>query len=220
MTKHFYMQFVCADWLQDTALCAPATRGIWIDLLCHMHGSDRSGQITGTREQIARAGRCTVVELEAALADLAHTKSANVTFRDAKVTVINRRMQREAKERNRIKLAMQKKRGDGDVTPTRARNLDLESELELKSLSPTKGESDKGDKALKKLTDPEKHLAAAFEKMLTGQWTNDAGKWINRIRNDFGKSERVLAECRSAMVEAKVKTTAAQYAEQIWKEFA
>jgi hypothetical protein len=48
---------------------------------------------------------------------------------------------------------------------------------------------------------------------------NDAGKWVNRIKGNFGESERVTAETESASKESRIKTTPAQYAEQIWKEF-
>jgi hypothetical protein len=94
-------QFYPGDWLKDPALtlCSPATRGIWIDLLCAMHELDQTGQITGTREQLARTGRCSLVELDQALADLSDTGAATVTVRHGKVTVINRRMKRQYDER-------------------------------------------------------------------------------------------------------------------------
>lgn len=38
-------QFYPGDWLTDPKLnlCSPATKGVWIDLLCHMHLSDEPG---------------------------------------------------------------------------------------------------------------------------------------------------------------------------------
>ena len=71
-----------------------------------------------------------------------------------------------------------------------------------------------------KLASGQKELADRIESALGVQWTNDAGKWINRIKANFGKSERVIAEVESALKESRIKTTPAQYAEQIWKEFA
>jgi len=96
-----YMQFYPGDWLKDPniAMCSPVTRGIWFDFLCAMHESDRSGQITGTREQLARVGRCTTVELDHALSELKSTCAADVTIRNEIVTVVNRRMHREFKTR-------------------------------------------------------------------------------------------------------------------------
>ncbi len=70
-----------------------------------------------------------------------------------------------------------------------------------------------------KLSSDQKELADRIETALGVQWTNDAGKWVNRIKANFGKSERVIAEVESALKESRVKTTPAQYAENIWKEF-
>ena len=71
-----------------------------------------------------------------------------------------------------------------------------------------------------KLASGQKELADRMETALGVQWVNDAGKWVNRIKANFGKSERVIAEVESALKERRIKTTPAQYAEQIWKEFA
>ena len=70
-----------------------------------------------------------------------------------------------------------------------------------------------------KLSGSQKELADRIEAALGMQWTNDAGKWIGRIKTNPGKSERVIAEVESAIKEARIKTTPAQCAEHIWKEF-
>jgi hypothetical protein len=83
-----------------------------------MHLLDRSGQITGTRGQLARLGRCTAVQVESALQDLIRTKAADVTMRVSQnvtpghklVTVTNRRMRREWKSRNGATLRKQAQR--------------------------------------------------------------------------------------------------------------
>ncbi len=137
MAKLPFMQLFTGDWLKDPllSLCAPATRGIWIDLICAMHECDRSGEIHGTREQLARVARCSPAEIDAALNDLrdsgaADVKScdanvtacnANVTLRNDVVTVINRRMQREHKSRNNSMLRVRKHRSNSScnagITP-------------------------------------------------------------------------------------------------------
>lgn len=71
-----------------------------------------------------------------------------------------------------------------------------------------------------KLSAAQKELADRFESALGVQWVNDAGKWVNRIKKQFAKSARVSAELESALKESRIRTTPAQYAEQIWKEFA
>jgi hypothetical protein len=70
-----------------------------------------------------------------------------------------------------------------------------------------------------KLSGLKKELADRIEKLLGNQWVNDAGKWVNRIKSETGKSERVIAEVESARKEGRINTTPAQYAEQTWKEF-
>ena len=71
-----------------------------------------------------------------------------------------------------------------------------------------------------KLSTRQKELADRIEAALGVEWTNDAGKWIGRIKTAPGKCERVIAEIESAAKEKRIRTTPARYAEQIWKEFA
>lgn len=113
-----WMKFFVSDWRTDpkVSLCSPATRGIWMDLLCAMHELDRSGVITGTPETLARVGRCSAVELAQAVAELQTHGVADVTERCGIVTLVNRRMSREAKIRNGSKLRMQRMRCDAPVT--------------------------------------------------------------------------------------------------------
>jgi len=70
-----------------------------------------------------------------------------------------------------------------------------------------------------KLLIREKEQADRIESALGHQWTNDAGKWIGRIRSDPEKSDRVISEVISAIKERCINATPAQYAEQMWKEF-
>jgi hypothetical protein len=70
-----------------------------------------------------------------------------------------------------------------------------------------------------KLSPRQKELANRIESALGVQWVNDAGKWINRIKSAPGRCERVIAEVESAAKEGRIRTTPAQYAEEIWKEF-
>lgn len=70
-----------------------------------------------------------------------------------------------------------------------------------------------------KLEPHQKELADRMEHCLNGQWINDAGKWMLRICGATRKAERVIAEVENAKKENRIKTTPAQYAEQIWKEF-
>lgn len=87
-----------------------------MDILCAMHELGRSGQVTGTVEQLSRLCRCTAAEMSAALTELNSTNTASVSERNGMVTVINRRMQRELKERFAGTQRVRKHRGNGAVT--------------------------------------------------------------------------------------------------------
>lgn len=118
MAKLPWFKFNPSWWMGDTELskCSSATRGVWIDLLCAMHQSGRSGELRGTTDQIARLARCSTAELTQALTELQTTGTADVTFRNNDVTVINRLMKREAKARKDTALRVKKHRSNEDVT--------------------------------------------------------------------------------------------------------
>lgn len=125
MAKVPAFQFYTGDWLKDPKLrqCCATTRGIWIDMLAAMHENDRSGVITGTVDGLARMCGCTTEEMTRALEELHDTETADVTNSHGKVTVINRRMSKEAKERKSAKYRKQKQRegeqrGEGHAAVT------------------------------------------------------------------------------------------------------
>ena len=78
------------DWLTDPALslCTPATRGVWVDLICYMHRSNQGGKLIATREQLARYARCSSVILDQAISELQTTRTADIYERNGTVTVI------------------------------------------------------------------------------------------------------------------------------------
>ncbi len=57
------------------------------------------------------------------------------------------------------------------------------------------------------------------EDTLNGEWINDAGKWVNRIKADPEKVWRVMADVQSAVKEGRVKKTPAAMAEFNWGIF-
>ena len=101
MAKLPYLPLYTGDWVKDPALtlCTPATRGIWIDLLCAMHERGRCGELLGTVDQLSRFARCTAAELALALDDLHTTGAAVVQKRDTSIFVRNRRMYEESQKR-------------------------------------------------------------------------------------------------------------------------
>ncbi len=121
-------QFYTGDWRKDPNLrrCSPATRGIWVDLLCDIHDLDHRGETRGTLEQLARSAGCFPAEMEAALRELSATETADVTFCHNEITVVSRRFLREWRIRNTANARQKKRRGaDGQfvVTPDVTQNV-------------------------------------------------------------------------------------------------
>jgi len=79
-----WFKFWPADWKQDPHLrkCSPATRGIWIDLICDMHNNSQSGETSGTIEQFARSQGCSDSEMKEAIVELAKTGTADIFILD------------------------------------------------------------------------------------------------------------------------------------------
>lgn len=124
MGKAPAFQFYPGDWIQDTRILTPVTRGIWIDMLCFMWRSEARGSLSGTIEQLARMLSCNASEITHAVHELSVTKIADVTECNDFVTVTNRRMAREEKVRkqtlSRVKKfrnANEKRESNGPVTP-------------------------------------------------------------------------------------------------------
>lgn len=114
-----WFKFEIARWMMDLNLskCHPATRGVWIDLIVAMHQNGRSGELRETVEDLARIARTTTAILIPALTELQTTGTADVTFRNSSVTVVNRLMKREAKSRQGTAFRVQKHRSNKKVTP-------------------------------------------------------------------------------------------------------
>lgn len=113
--KYPWFKFHPAAWMVDPnlSLCSPETRGIWIDMMCSMHESARSGKISGTIKQLARSCRCSPDELERAVEELNSTKTADVTECNGSVTIINRRMYGECISRESTRQRVKKHRSKG-----------------------------------------------------------------------------------------------------------
>jgi hypothetical protein len=109
-----YIHEHCND--EKLSLCSLATFGLWTKFVGAMHLADRCGLISGTREELSRVGRCTVVEVSSAIDELSKTGAADVTENNGVVTLVNRRMRREWKKRQQTKLRVNKVRSNGHVT--------------------------------------------------------------------------------------------------------
>lgn len=113
-----WFKFEIAKWMMDRSLskCSPETRGVWIDLIVAMHQDGRSGELRETTEELARLARTTTAIVIQALTELQTTGTADVTFRNNAVTVINRQMKREAESRTSTAQRVKKHRSNKNVT--------------------------------------------------------------------------------------------------------
>jgi len=114
-----WFKFIIAHWMLDRNLakCSSATRGVWLELIIAMHQDDRSGELRETVDHLALLARTTTVVMTQALTELQTTGTADVTFRNEMVTVVNRKMKREYKERISTNLRVKKHRSNKNVTP-------------------------------------------------------------------------------------------------------
>lgn len=116
--KYPWLQFYPGDWLKDPKLsmCSPATRGIWIDAISAMHESD-TATISGSPDQLSRVLRCSVSDLQSAMAELSTTGAADVRNCNGIVTLISKRRQKEEHERLMTLERVKKHRCNASVTP-------------------------------------------------------------------------------------------------------
>lgn len=96
-------QFYPADWLRDTSLrmCSLGARGLWIEMMCHMHEGSPYGYLKVNHKVIlpdilARFIGATIPETEGWLREL---ESAGVFSRDDEGAIFSRRMVRDEKHR-------------------------------------------------------------------------------------------------------------------------
>lgn len=131
-----YLPLYTGDYLKDPklSLCAPATRGVWMDLLCAMHELDRVGELRGTAEQLSRAARCQPVEFAHAMTDLQATGAADVEERNGTYVVRNRRMRSDYMARKSAADRQLKRRAalcHDSVTREKPPDTDIEDEIEI-----------------------------------------------------------------------------------------
>jgi hypothetical protein len=111
-------QFYPQDWLADTRMLPPASRGLWIDLLCAMWTQAERGVIRGSVEELARATSCTMDEFECNFRPL-EVRAIGDVSRDCHgvVTIKSRRMIRDVIEREKANRRQHKCRERKAVTP-------------------------------------------------------------------------------------------------------
>lgn len=111
-------QFYPADWRKDPALssCSLAARGLWIELMCIAHESDRYGYLSVNGRPMGSAQLARMVgESPAILAKLmAELEDAAVFSREADGTIYSRRMVKDERIRE-VRAAAGKKGGNPNL---------------------------------------------------------------------------------------------------------
>lgn len=141
MAKMHFLKFYPADWLQSSELrlASLEARGMWIELLCHMHQAEPRGRllIRGRQPSIAEIGRlCGVSEAKAN--DLINELETLGVFDREDGIIVNRRMKREG-DLSAVRIASGRLGGRPPKSKTKANGKQNESktvrECETKHLS-------------------------------------------------------------------------------------
>jgi hypothetical protein len=118
MANQPFLPLYTGDWKKDPqlSLCAPATRGIWIDLLCSLHDA-RVSQLSGEPAQLARLCRCDSGSMHTALLELRSTGAATINEREGVFTVTCRRMKKAEELSKTRSVAGSKGAGKTEAKP-------------------------------------------------------------------------------------------------------
>jgi hypothetical protein len=132
-------QFYWGDWRRDPAIraCSFSTRGIWFEMLCVMHECEPRGYFTlnsfpPTNEEGARIVGCTIVEFQAAIAEL---DKYHVMSRDCHGIIYNRRMVSDEADKEGWKLRQRKHRESSHGNVTGKSRVSSSSSSNLKQTS-------------------------------------------------------------------------------------
>ncbi|MCC7202427.1 MAG: hypothetical protein IT393_07200 [Nitrospirae bacterium] len=111
MGKNPAFLFYPGDWVQDTRILSLRAKGAWIDLLCMMWRSTERGTVTLSWPALARLLSAHLDEAKLAIEELAEHRICDwVTDSNGNVTLINRRMVREEKQRISTRLRVKRLR--------------------------------------------------------------------------------------------------------------
>lgn len=110
MGKNPAFQFYIKDWLSDPQLKMVSfqTKGLWVDFLCYLWESPDRGTLSAAPEKFCQMLGCSQAEWDQFYTEASVTKFADVTNRNGIVTITNRRMYREEKERKNTRLRVER----------------------------------------------------------------------------------------------------------------
>lgn len=209
MKKSPAFQFYPDDFIGGTVEFTAAEVGAYIRLLCYAWSN---GAIPKSRTSTNRIAGCNV------------SSRVFKKFKNGRNLRLDeeREKQRIWKEKSSLggKKSAEKRAKDGSTTL----EAPLQPPYQPNSNTPSSSSSPspkerKPTKLPASFTSGQIETTARFDTALGNQWENDRQKWMGRIKHHPVKSQRVIAEVENAAKEARINTTPAQYAEQIWKEF-
>ena len=214
-------QFYPDDFLGGTAKFTDAEVGLYMRLICAQWNE---GGLVNDDQDLQSYGKPSV----AGPTPIERIKAKFNQDADGKLRQIRLEVEREKQRLYRESRSNNGKHGGRPQKPY-GLHMVLKTKAQESSPSPSPSPSpssdsdctnDKAsDKVSKPLTRVQKELAKLGEEMLDGQWVNDAGKWVIRIKSQASKVERVFAEVMCAIKEKRITTSPAQYAEDTWKRF-
>ena len=121
MGKAPAFQWYPNDFDRDMNGSSPSTVGIWVRFLNQMWWTKPRGRLSGDRCYFLKLGQCTDTEFDVFLKEMTVSNNANITQGNDFITVINRRMFREDKEREqgrkRQERYQDKRKDNADITP-------------------------------------------------------------------------------------------------------
>lgn len=221
MAKLPAFQFYPSDWLNDVELQAAksSTRGIWINALCRMWHSRTRGEITGTEEILMKLLNCEKQDFELFLSEAIclkfcdvieyHNGGVSVRFplgltessrsSNGNITLRNRRMFREEKERENNRLRQKrfydKPKPNGNLTDDITPNLTTHSSSSSSSSSLNNNIYDEIYDFYIELLNPKfKSRSGAIEwikKRLKVHSNDDLKEAIKNYKSDLNGSEYV-----------------------------
>lgn len=179
MAKAPAFQFYPGDWLKNTRHLSLQAKGAWIDILSLMWDSENKGKLSLSWKALSRAIGASIKSTKKVVNELVKTGvcdmnqnvtcNADVTKCSSDVTLVNRRMYREAQDREKTRLRVKKCRTKQDVTPPCNADVTVPSSSSSSSSTTKKKESIKESFNIFWNTYPEKtgkkKAQAAWEKL-------------------------------------------------------
>lgn len=133
-------QFYWGDLKRDVEyhLMSFESRGIWIEMLTCMWDAKERGKLEGTIDQLGSLLGCKTDKLQNAVNEINVTKTGDVTNCNGIVTIINRRMFRDEKQKESIRYRVKRFREkelkrpcNTDVTPQSSSSSSLYSKKSI-----------------------------------------------------------------------------------------